>query len=138
MRAVDVVREERHLRAAAAARYLRRLLRAHPELAVTRVATGRGGGKVAYCDAETEATLRALCHRIETEVPPYARGLSGASSGASSERVAASLEWVYECTTHEALAMHARLSALEQSIAETRHAARSARLVRGLRGLSAA
>jgi hypothetical protein len=142
MRAVDVVREERHVRAAAAARYLRRLLRAHPELAVTRVATGRGGGKVAYCDAETEATLRALCHRIETEVPPYARGLSGAFSGASSgassgaERVAASFEWVYECTTHEALAMHARLSALEQSIAETRHAARSARLVRGLRGLS--
>ena len=136
MRAVDVVREERHLRAAAAARYLRRLLRAHPELAVTRVATGRGGGKVAYCDAETETTLRALCHRIETEAPPYARGLSGAFSGA--ERVAASLEWVYECTTHEALAMHARLSALEQSIAETRHAARSARLVRGLSGLRSA
>jgi hypothetical protein len=160
MRAVDVVREERALGAAAASRWLRRVLRTHPELTLTRVATGRGGGKVAYCDAESEATLRALCHRIETEVAfggregsegprresrerlqgredrqgrqgrerPQGRRAPFASSSARAECAVAS----FECTTHDALAMHARLSALEQTVADVRHAARSARLARGL------
>ena len=155
MRAVDVVREERALGAAAASRWLRRVLRTHPELTLTRVATGRGGGKVAYCDAESEATLRALCHRIETEVVfggregrerlqgregredregrqgcqgRQARRAPFASSSARAECAVAS----FECTTHDALAMHARLSALEQTVADMRHAARSARLARGL------
>ena len=147
MRAVDVVREERALGAAAASRWLRRVLRTHPELTLTRVATGRGGGKVAYCDAESEATLRALCHRIETEVAfggregprqgrerPQGRRAPFASSSARAECAVAS----FECTTHDALAMHARLSALEQTVADVRHAARSARLARGLAALGLA
>ena len=119
MRAVDVVREERGLGAAAAARYLRRLLRAHPEICVTRVATGRGGGKVAYCDGETEAALRALCHRVATEVP---------REQARSARDECA-EALFECTTHEALEVHARLAALELAVDEIRRALGSAELV---------
>jgi hypothetical protein len=171
MRAVDVVREERALGAAAASRWLRRVLRTHPELTLTRVATGRGGGKVAYCDAESEATLRALCHRIETEVAFGGRegsegprrerrerlqgregregregrqgregreGRQGRRAPcASSARAECAVAW-FECTTHDALAMHARLSALEQTVADVRHAARSARLARGLAALGLA
>ena len=161
MRAVDVVREERALGAAAASRWLRRVLHTHPELTLTRVATGRGGGKVAYCDAESEATLRALCHRIETEVAFGVRegrqgregregreGRRGREGREGRERLhgregrrpllapsAALAECavaLFECTTHDALAMHARLSALEQTISDMRHAARSARLARGV------
>ena len=119
MRAVDVVREERGLGAAAAARYLRRLLRAHPEISVARVATGRGGGLVAYCDDETEATLRALCHRVATQVAREPK-----RSGRD-ECVAA----LFECTAHEALAVHERIAALEHAVAEMQIALRSATLV---------
>jgi hypothetical protein len=130
MRAVDVVREERGLSSAAAARYLRRLLRAHPEVHVTRVATGRGGGKVAWCDdTEAEARLRALCHRIATEV---------ASAGKSppsrlSAREACVVEG-FECTTLETMALGARLAALEALVEEVRVSVRSARLAGSLGG----
>jgi hypothetical protein len=73
---------------------------------VTRVATGRGGGKVAYCDGETEAALRALCHRVATEV---ARGPTRSARDECAEAL-------FECTTHEALAAHVRLAALELAV----------------------
>ena len=111
MRAVDVVCEERGIEAEAASRWLRRVLRAHPELRVTRVATGRGGGKVAYCDGETEAALRALCHRVATEAPKHARSARDECA-----------EALFECTTHESLAVHARLAKLELAVEEIRHA----------------
>ena len=128
MRAVDVVREERGLSSAAAARYLRRLLRAH----VTRVATGRGGGNVACCDeTEAGARLRALCHRIATEVA----SADSKSPSRLSAREACVAEG-FECTTLETMALGARLSALEALVEEVRASARSARLAGSLGGIA--